>query len=71
MKRKRTCGRCPKNDFGWCVIRAELRPNDAPACDYGKKIMHNAYSAEWMRRKHGYKERKRHDEGISGDTDRA
>ena len=59
MRRKLTCGRCPKTDFGWCVIRGELRPNDAPACDYGKKIMRNAYSAEWMRQKHGYKERKR------------
>ena len=36
-----------------------MRPNDAPACDYGKKIMRNAYAAEWMRQKHGYKERKR------------
>ena len=48
--RKKTCGRCPKSDFGWCVIRAELRPNDASACDYGKKIMRNDYMARYMRR---------------------
>lgn len=58
MKRKRTCGRCPKFERGWCVCRAEMRPPDAPVCDYGKRMMYNAYRAEWMRRKHGHKPRK-------------
>ena len=58
MRRKRTCGQCPKNDFGWCVVRAEIRPPDAPACDYGKRMMYDAYNAEWMRKKHGHKPRK-------------
>ena len=49
MARRRTCGMCPKNDFGWRVVRAELRPGDAPACDYGRKQMRNAYMAGWMR----------------------
>ncbi len=63
MRRKLTCGRCPKNDFGWCAIWAELRPRDAQVCDYGRKLIRNAYSAEWMRRKHGFKrkEERRHD----------
>jgi len=63
MARRRKCGGCPKNDFGWCTIRAELRPGDAPACDYGLRIMRNAYSAEWMRKKHGFtkREERRHD----------
>ena len=49
MARRRKCGHCQKNDFGWCTIRAELRPRDAPACDYGRKLMDNAYMATYMR----------------------
>ena len=49
MARRRKCGHCPKNDFGWCTIHAELRPRDAPACDYRRKLIHNAYMAEYMR----------------------
>ena len=26
-----------------------MRPRDAPACDYGRKLMDNAYMAKYMR----------------------
>ena len=57
MKRKRTCGRCPRWSKCYCPIKAKLMLPDAPSCAYGERMMHNAYSAEWMRRKHGYKKR--------------
>ena len=56
MKRKRTCGRCPKFDRGWCVHRAEMRPPDAPSCGYDKRMMYNAHIAGYMREH--YKPRK-------------
>ena len=49
MARRLKCGRCPKIDFGWCPIRAEMRRRDAPVCDYGRKLMNNAYMAKYMR----------------------
>ncbi len=57
MKRKRTCGRCPKRDEnGICVIRAKWMSSLHPSCAYGRKLMRNAYVAEWMRER--YKARK-------------
>ena len=57
MRRKKKCGSCPKFDRGWCTHRAEMRPPDAPPCEFGLRQMRNAYSAEWMRRKHGFKKK--------------
>ena len=73
MARRRRCGACPKWMGGYCPIKAMVMLGSAPACDYGRKLMYNAYMAEYMRRRHGYKTRKeqRHDEGVSGHTDRA
>ena len=45
---RRPCGRCPKWDRGWCVHRAEMRPPDAPACDFGLHEMHKAYFRRYM-----------------------
>ena len=42
-RRRRRCGVCPKWDRGWCVHRAEMRPPDAPACDFGIAEMNRAY----------------------------
>ena len=64
---------CPKWSNSYCPIKAMVMLGNAPACDYGRKLMYNAYAAEWMRRKHGFKKRKerRHDEGVSDCADRA
>lgn len=34
---------CPKWDRGWCVHRAEMRPPDAQACDFGLREMKKTY----------------------------
>ena len=38
-RRRRRCGVCPKFDKGWCPIRAEMRPPDAPACVHIDKFL--------------------------------
>lgn len=56
--RRWTCERCPKRDKnGVCVIYAKLMVPRAPACEYGRRMIGNAYAAEWMRRRHGHKKR--------------
>lgn len=32
---EKLCGRCPKFDKGWCVVRAKCVRRDDPACQYG------------------------------------
>lgn len=42
-RRRRRCMVCPKWDRGWCVHRAEMRPPDAQACDFGLHEMTKRY----------------------------
>ena len=42
-RRRRRCGVCPKWGCCWCVHRAEMRPPDAPACDFGLHEMEKQY----------------------------
>ena len=42
-RRRRRCMVCPKWDRGWCVHRAEMRPPDAQACDFGLREMKKTY----------------------------
>lgn len=57
-RRTRTCAKCPKRDTnGVCLLRGQLMVDRHPMCDYGKHLLHNAYSAEWMRKKLGCKKR--------------
>lgn len=58
MPRKpRPCAVCPKFERGWCVHLATMRPPDAPSCEYGRKIMNSENSAEYNRKKYGWKKR--------------
>ena len=60
MSRKpRPCAVCPKFERGWCVHLAEMRPPDAPSCEYGRRKMNSQAAVEFNRRKFGYKPRKR------------
>ena len=58
-RRPRRCSVCPKFDRGWCVHRAEMRPPDAPSCEYGRKAMNNEISKEINRKRFGWKKRER------------
>lgn len=55
----RRCRECPKRDEnGVCVVHAQWVSAFHPSCPYGRRMMNNAASAEYQRRKHGYKPRK-------------
>lgn len=47
-RRRRRCGVCPKWDRGWCVHLAEMRPPDAPGCDFGLHEMTKKYFREYV-----------------------
>lgn len=58
MKKPRlTCCKCPKWGANWCPFRAEACVPAHPMCDIGHKLYTKAYSAAWMRQKHGFKMR--------------
>ena len=48
---KKKCGECPKWGKGWCAHLAKNMVAGHEACDFGRRLMHNAYMKEWMRRK--------------------
>lgn len=54
-RRRRRCGACPIWGQGWCAHRAEIRPPDAPACDFGIHEMNKKYMRDYFanRRKKG------------------
>lgn len=54
----RKCGDCPKWVRCWCCIYAKWVSAGATACDYGRKLMYNAYMAAYMR---DYKRRNAHE----------
>lgn len=49
MRKARQCAKCPKWGCGWCSILGVRRVGTAPSCAYGRKLMHNAYVAGWIR----------------------
>lgn len=58
-RQRRRCRECPKRDEnGVCVVHAQWVSAFHPSCPYGRRMMNNAASAEYQRRKHGYKPRK-------------
>ncbi len=59
MPRKpRRCKQCPKRDEnGVCVILAKWVSAFHPSCSYGRRIMNNTASAEYNRKKYGWKKR--------------
>ncbi len=55
----RTCSKCPeRSKYGECLIKGMWMNPDHPSCEYGRKLMDRERSAEYSRRKHGYKKRK-------------
>ena len=54
MKR-RTCSDCPLYDpkGRWCKSYAAWTNPGSPSCDYGRKLLQNAYAREWQRRRLG------------------
>ena len=60
MSRKvRPCSKCPKRDKnGVCVHLAKWVSAHRPSCDYGRILMNRENSAEYNRKKHGWKKRK-------------
>jgi len=59
MSRKpRPCGRCPKRDaHGDCLHLGQWISSLHPPCSYGRYLMKNEYSAEYMRKRRGSKKR--------------
>ena len=59
MPRKpRRCKQCPIRDKnGVCVGKAQWVYAFHPSCPYGRRTMNNAPSAEYQRRKYGWKKR--------------
>ena len=59
MSRKpRPCGRCPKrNAHGVCLHLGQWISSLHASCSYGRYLMDNEYSAEYMRKRHGFKKR--------------
>ena len=57
-KSHKTCLICPKRtDNGTCLIKECWIAPRHPVCDYGRRMIYNAYMAEYMRKKHGYTQR--------------
>lgn len=57
-KSHKTCEICPKRvSNGVCLIKGCWISPIHPVCDYGKRMIYNAYMAEYMRKKHGHKKR--------------
>ena len=61
MARWRKCWDCPKNNFGWCTIRAELHPPDSPACGYMPKFMRELRKARKAESKKQQERGRKHD----------
>ena len=58
MPRKpRPCSACPKFGHGWCAHLATTRPPNAPSCEWGRRKMNAEHSAEYNRKKFGWKKR--------------
>ena len=54
----RPCSNCPKRDKnGVCLIRGQVVVPDHPSCAYGRKLMNNELSAEYNRKRFGWKKR--------------
>ena len=50
-RRRRQCGGCPKYSLGYCSHLAKRVSQFAPACDYGRRQMTNAYMRKYMANK--------------------
>lgn len=54
----RPCSKCPeRSKYGECLIQGKWINPDHPSCEYGRKLMDRENSAEYARRKYGYKKR--------------
>lgn len=54
----RPCSKCPVRDGnGICVVRAKWMSAHHPSCAYGRKLMNNELSAEYNRKRFGWKKR--------------
>ena len=58
-RRRRRCMVCPKWDRGWCIHRAEMRPPDAPACDFGLHEMEKQYFRNYFAKRRKQKRQRK------------
>ncbi|MBO7685246.1 MAG: hypothetical protein J6V72_02610 [Kiritimatiellae bacterium] len=71
-QKPRTCERCPKYSRrnSTCAIYAQYMTPNHPVCEYGRRLMANAYMADWQRKKRGSKKRPAPPEPTPADWDR-
>ena len=48
MSRRKTCGDCPKRVNGYCTAFAKTVTPMHPPCEYGKRMMYNAYMRKYL-----------------------
>lgn len=54
----RPCSKCPKRERnGVCLIKGQYVVPNHPSCAYGRKLMNNELSAEYNRKRFGWKKR--------------